>query len=405
MNIDAQFNDFLAQHICYRRDELDDFFDESLPNWGRFDAELGYLVNTFQRTDGINGTDTIHSLSANGKQRQQVHYANEPCRINTYGNSFTMCSQCNDGESWQEYLAGHFREPIRNFGIGGYGVYQAYRRMRRIEATELAADVHILNIFCDDNYRNLDLARWVRNNGARQHIRGGNFHMLHANPWCHLQWNPETCIFDEKENPCNTRELLYQFCDIDFVRHLLEHDFFTQLTLARAGLPVIDIKLLQNYADSLNLDITFTDTHSCLEQCEKLAWILAQKSSLHTVQLHKQFCESNGKQLIVCTSYTSHKVEKACAGKQRDDNILYTGLQESGLPFVDGLDSHSTDYQNFSCSPHEYAKRFYIGHYAPAGNYFYAQALRDCLVQNLTPAPPSYRPQCPSSLAVEKQLL
>ena len=32
-----------------------------------------------------------------------------------------------------EYLAAHLGEPLRNFGVGGYGVYQAYRRLVREE--------------------------------------------------------------------------------------------------------------------------------------------------------------------------------------------------------------------------------------------------------------------------------
>ena len=39
-----------------------------------------------------------------------------------------QCYQVSDGETWQEYLAAHLDEPIRNFGMGGYGVYQACRR-------------------------------------------------------------------------------------------------------------------------------------------------------------------------------------------------------------------------------------------------------------------------------------
>ena len=68
-------------------------------------------------------------------------YKDKPCRINTYGNSFTLCHQVSDGETWQEYLAGHLGEPIRNFGMGGFGVYQAYRRMVREEQTENQAGV------------------------------------------------------------------------------------------------------------------------------------------------------------------------------------------------------------------------------------------------------------------------
>ena len=27
-----------------------------------------------------------------------------------------------DGKTWQEYLAAHLGEPLRNFGVGGFGV-------------------------------------------------------------------------------------------------------------------------------------------------------------------------------------------------------------------------------------------------------------------------------------------
>ena len=62
------------------------------------------------------------------------------CRINTYGDSFTQGSQVSDGETWQEILAAHMGEPVRNWGIGGHGVYQAYRRDEsRVEGRERKA--------------------------------------------------------------------------------------------------------------------------------------------------------------------------------------------------------------------------------------------------------------------------
>jgi len=391
--------------VRYRKNEVDEFLDDTLPNWGKFDAELGYTVRTFSRHDGIDGSNTVHSLADTGIQRRQVNYPTEPCRINTYGDSFTMCSQCNDGETWQEFLAAHIREPVRNFGVGGYGAYQAYRRMRRVEKTSLDAKYHILNIFTDDNYRNLDLARWVRNSRARETIRGGKFNMIHANPWCYLRWNADTLTFDEIENPCNTKELLYKFCDKDFVYDLLEHDFMTQIALARAGYQVSDLDLLQSNADSLKLNLKFANANDCLEQCNSLAWILAQKASLHTVDLHRKYCEEDNKKLLVCTSYTSGEVEKACSGEARNNDILFDGLQSCGLPFVDGLEIHKEDYKNFSCNPADYASRFYVGHYAPQGNFFYADALKNTVVDVLDPKPPAYKGVLKSSLGVEKQLL
>ena len=34
------------------------------------------------------------------------------------GDSFTHCDQVSDGETWQEFLASHIREPVKNFGVG-----------------------------------------------------------------------------------------------------------------------------------------------------------------------------------------------------------------------------------------------------------------------------------------------
>jgi len=85
--------------------------------------------------------------------RTSFMYAGRKCRINTYGDSFSRCHQVSDGETWQKYLAGHLGEPIRNFGMGGYGVYQAYRRMLREERTDHAAEYLILYIWDDDHIR------------------------------------------------------------------------------------------------------------------------------------------------------------------------------------------------------------------------------------------------------------
>ena len=102
----------------------------------------------------------FYSYEADGA-RKVINHADKTCRIHTYGNSFTHCDQVSDGETWQEYLAAHLQEPVENFGIGGYGVYQAYRRMLKVEK-EHPAEYIILNVWDDDNFRNLDAWRTIR---------------------------------------------------------------------------------------------------------------------------------------------------------------------------------------------------------------------------------------------------
>jgi len=101
---------------------IDVFLAQSEPTWARFDPEVGYRLGSSLPHDGLDGSWTLSSCQANGA-RTARQYTERPCRINTYGNSFTQCHQVSDGETWQEYLAAHLGEPVRNFGMGGYGVY------------------------------------------------------------------------------------------------------------------------------------------------------------------------------------------------------------------------------------------------------------------------------------------
>ena len=132
---DDKLRTFLLPHQL-RRETIDRFLDPDARVWAKFDPEFGYVLrNSFMR-DGVDGCHTLARYAATG-QRLQVNFADQPCRINSYGDSFTQGHQVGDGETWQEILSAHFCEPIRNFGIGGFGVYQAYRRLIKTEATEL----------------------------------------------------------------------------------------------------------------------------------------------------------------------------------------------------------------------------------------------------------------------------
>ena len=116
------------------------------PSWARFDPEVGYVLGNYLPSDGIDGSATISTIQANGARASHM-YTGKRCRINTYGNSFTHCHQVSDGETWQEYLAAHLGEPVRNFGMGGFGVYQAYRRMLKEERSDHGAEYVMLYIW------------------------------------------------------------------------------------------------------------------------------------------------------------------------------------------------------------------------------------------------------------------
>jgi hypothetical protein len=89
------------------RDVIDDFIQR--PHWAMFDPELGYILHNSLVQWGVGGSRTIETFRPDGARSRFLYSGPNP-RINTYGNSFTECTQVSDGETWQEYLAGHFGE-------------------------------------------------------------------------------------------------------------------------------------------------------------------------------------------------------------------------------------------------------------------------------------------------------
>jgi len=78
---------FLGEMVLTRQ-LVDRFLDPKQPNWAMFDPELGYRHHDTVMKDGIDGSYAVYTMEPSG-ERRRVHYRNKPCRINTYGDSFT----------------------------------------------------------------------------------------------------------------------------------------------------------------------------------------------------------------------------------------------------------------------------------------------------------------------------
>src|SRR5262245_58267371 len=216
--------EFLKALLLTRADVDDWLAGKEFP-FCKYDAELGYLHIDRDFREGVSGAICQYRYDRLDARRMKAH-ADKPCRINTYGNSFTSCEQVSDGETWQEVLAAHLCEPVRNYGIGGYSVYQAYLRMRREEQRAPARYI-VLNIFDDDHYRNLH--GWQR-------IRFGLNRISPQPTIPHVRVNADRKEFRELANPCPTKESLYELCDLDTVYNKFKDDFYLQTILSRRAL-------------------------------------------------------------------------------------------------------------------------------------------------------------------------
>ncbi|NKB65655.1 MAG: hypothetical protein GKR89_01220 [Candidatus Latescibacteria bacterium] len=371
---------YLEQHCLRSREDIAAFikadyhqtYDSQGHGW-TYSADLGWILVDSVRPDGIDGSNTFYHYEASGCRRR-IHAPEQQARIHTYGNSFTHCDQVSDGETWQEYLAAHLREPIENYGVGGYSVYQAYRRMLATEKDHPAPYI-VLNIWDDDNYRNLDAWRTLRFG------RGSKCGFTLP----HLAVDLASGQVSERDNLCPTPKSLYRLADLDWLVETFADD------------PVLRVVLDSRTEDTQPIPsavpITFGLPLGQGDQSLRRAHTQAAlQATRHVLQLTETFVQQHDKNLLVVLSHSSGGIRRALAGEEPWDQALLDYLQTRPYPVVDLRDHHRAEFARFQLGVDDYVKRYYNGHYSPAGNFFFAQALKEVLVDWLNPKPAPYRP-------------
>jgi hypothetical protein len=368
---------------------IDTFLNEHC--WAQFDSELGYILGNYMPRDGLDRSRTLSTTQANG-QRTSSLYVNRPCRINTYGDSFTQCHQVSDGETWQEYLAAHLGEPIRNFGMGGYGVYQAYRRMVREEQREHAAQYVIFYVWGDDHIRSLlrcrhaSFYRWWNHQGGT---------MFHNNFWPYVEMDLTTGRWVERENLLATRESLYRMTDADWMYENLKDDLALQMYVFAQGLiRDIDAEAVGQLAQRLGLP----SVESAAPSKDLRAYVrqVLDKYSLaatkYILAKAAEFARQHDKRLLVVLFDPGRVLPQLVEGRVRYDQEIVDFLRADGFRYFDMNVVHVEDFKCFRLTYEQYRRRYFIGHYNPSGNHFFAFAIKDTIVNWLEPKPITYQP-------------
>lgn len=381
--------DFLANITC-TREQVDKFTadlgpDGLHPNRGwKYDAELGWVHADAVHTDpryGVNKSITWCSYEAFGA-RKVINGAGQPARLHTYGNSFTHCDQVSDGETWQEYLAGHLREPVYNFGVGGYSVYQAYRRMVKVHRdTDHHATHVILNVYEDDHFRNIDAWRSIRCVGRTS----CGFTLPH------IVVDPETGACTEHENMLDTPEQVYQLCDPQFVASQFADRRETQILIEKLE----QARQRSDGGETIgpSSDISRPEYAYIREArlASNEAWTEdALTATRHVVEKFEKFTSDNGIKLMVMLSFGKARVLEALTGQPLFDQTFVDWLKTRDLPVVDMRDKFRQRHEQVGGDLDALLDPYWIGHHSPAGNYFTAWALMDKVVDWLDPTPAPY---------------
>lgn len=396
------FEQYLQKSVV-SRSETDRFLQGS--GWAVFDTELGYVLGNSLLPWGIDHSSAIETVQPNGA-RTSILYANRKVRINTYGDSFTESEQVNDGETWQEYLAGHLGEPVRNFGVGGYGVYQAYRRMIREEKTDHGAEYLILTICCDDSTRSLYRARWgaiypcFRSEAER-------LHLFHANFWSNVEMDLSTGHLVEKEQLLPTKESLYHMTESQWMAQHLKDDLALQLTAYSAGLiRELNRKQITELATRLNFPFEWNQQSQTetvdgpygrmtplQAQAAALLNRYSQRATIFILGKARAFARENGKKLMIVLNSNADIEEMKQRGTREDQEVVDYLVKEK-IPYVDMNAVFLEGFKQSNLSKADYMKPYLVngaGHFNPMGNHFIAYSIKDRLVELLDPKPIPYQ--------------
>ena len=383
------FEEYIRESVPARK-EIDVFLNEM--SWAQFDRDIGYILGNYMPHDGLDKSFTLSTVQSNGA-RTSFMYKGRPCRINTYGNSFTHCHQVNDGETWQEYLAGHLGEPVRNFGMGGLGVYQAYRRMIREEKTNHDAKYIMLYIWGDDHIRSLLRCRYMLIKGWNQRTNRteGIGRMFHGNFWSNVEMDLATGKLVEKDNLLQSRQSLYKMTDPDWMYETLKSDLALQMYLYKNNqIKDVPVKALKRLSKHLGCQLNF-DGKNLRSSVAALLDKYAFEATKHILDKADKFVSANNKELMVVIFDPYRVTKQLLQGGKRFDREIVDFLEESDIKYIDMNLVHVEDFKSFNLSINDYFKRYFIGHYSPAGNHFFAYSIKDRIVEWLDPKPITYK--------------
>ena len=386
VNDDKSYIEYLKKSAL-KREEVDIFLNEN--SWAQFDPELGYILGNYMPRDGLDGSYTISTSQKSGN-RTSFLYSEMPCRINTYGNSFTQCHQVSDGETWQEYLAAHLGEPVRNFGMGGYGVYQAYRRMLREEATDNGSEYIILYLWGDDYVRSSFRCRYVTYY-TRWDNAGG--YMFHGNFWSNIEMDLSSGKLIERDNIIQKREDMYKMTDPGFMVDNLKDDLMLQLHLLSRNMVNKDVDKagLAKLAEICKVpEVDFSVIERMMSTANRLKNKYSFLATKYILRHAVDFVAENNKKLLVIHFDPNGVFKPMLEGKVRYDKEVIDFIRDININFFDMNEVHVEDFKQFNLSLDDYMKRYFIGHYNPSGNHFFAYSIKDKIVDWLDPKPVTY---------------
>lgn len=185
-----------------------------------------------------------------------------------------------------------------------------------------------------------------------------------------------------------------QMADPDFMYEKLKDDLMVQLHLLSRNMINADVDTdgLKKLAEICGLPVVdFSDIekmqHTAADLKNKYSFLATKKILKKT----RNITDSLGKKLLVVHFDPNGVFRPLVNGKARYDQDVVNFINENNYKYFDMNEVHVNDFKKFNLHLEEYMKRYFIGHYKPSGNHFFAYSIKDTLVDWLDPKPITYQ--------------
>jgi hypothetical protein len=199
----------------------------------------------------------------------------------------------------------------------------------------------------------------------------------------------------ESENLLATRESLYKMTDAEWMYENLKDDLALQMQVFAQGLTTdIDAEAVGKLARRLGLPSA--ESSSASKDLRTSVRQVLDKYSLaatkYILAKAREFAGQHGKELLVVLFDPGRVLPQLVAGQARYDQEIVDFLREGDFTYFDMNVVHAEDFQCFRLTYEQYRRRYFLGHYNPSGNHFFAFAIKDTIINWLEPKPITYQP-------------
>lgn len=323
-----------------------------------YSASLGWI--TKPNTNAAHGKYVINSKRIRAAREYSITPPADKVRIATFGDSYTFGMEVNNNDTFQEQLNMLDQNlEVLNFGIGGYGLDQAYLHYLD-EGTEYSADIVLIGFMTENINRIVNVYRpyYSERTGLpltkQRFILEENTLKLIKNPYEKLSDYQALLEHPESELP-----------------RLGKHDYYYHARYAKGPGDFLRTVRLVKMAvhDLFTVDI-YDKQGIYNEHSEAYQLMLALFDSFHAS------VKKNGSQPVILIFPDFNDAVRFISNKPKKYQPLLDWLQAKKYPYIDLMDaitlfSETNKTADFFTKTH--------GHYSPHGNKFVAQQLREFL--------------------------